>query len=133
MFVCELVNLQISLGFLCGGVFFVGFGWSMSEALAGGEKPKCNLPSSLAFLVPPHFAVVAIQLVLAWFENPKRGRSVLAFTAAINMLKNRRHPPYDKKNKDIITLFDPLNKGAIEKNHTYSSATSKISHQASGC
>ena len=53
------------------------------KALVGGEKPKCSLPCCLAFLVPPHFAVVAIQLALAWFENPKKGRSLLAFTAAI--------------------------------------------------
>ena len=56
----------------------------MSVALMGGEKPKCSLFGSLAFLVPPHFAGAAVLV------NPKRGRSLLAFTAAISMLKNRR-------------------------------------------
>ena len=72
------MNLWISLGFLRWGCFLLFLFGVCLKALVGGEKPKCNLPCSLAFLVPPHFAVVAIQLVLAWFENPKRGRSLLA-------------------------------------------------------
>ena len=67
------------------GLFFVVFWLGVClKALVGGEKPKCNLPCSLAFLVPPHFAGMAVLV------NPKRGRSLLAFTAAIKMLKNRR-------------------------------------------
>ena len=66
-----------------GGLFFVVFWIGVClKALVGGEKPKCSSPCCLAFLVPPHFAGMVVLV------NPKRGRSLLAFTAAIKMLKN---------------------------------------------
>ena len=75
-------------------------------AFLGGEKPKRSLPSSLAFLVPPQRADIAVQLVLAWFENPKRGRSVLAFSAA----KNRRYH-ISRKLKTASAALDSIYKG----------------------
>jgi hypothetical protein len=54
-------------------------------------------------------------------QKPKRGRSVLAFSAGISMLKNRR---YRERQLPIKT---PLNKGAITKKSTISFRPRKFS------
>ena len=105
-------------------MLFLGIGVCL-KALVGGEKPSCSLFGSLAFLVPPHFASTAVLV------NPKRGRSLLAFTAAIKMLRNRRR--HAARRMEVFgSLYkgggrspralalqindnSPLNKGAIDK------------------
>ncbi len=51
-------------------------------------------------------------------QNPKRGRSVLAFSAVISMLKNRRHFAEAEVQTRVQLAIDPIYKGAIEKNHS---------------